>query len=430
MVRVQFQSLRQVMATSKALRFLKYVLVYAGIIVVTLLVIDGICIASGLFPPGMNYGDADLGWRSGEPTGRMAIGKCTEFSTGETKIFQRNEDGVRTGLSRATVLADTHRLRIGVSGDSQTDLCAPNDQISGGVLEAELNAHGHPSAVLTYGAGRYSPLQAYLAFRKMLVPYRPNVFILQVYTGNDLYDILRADDRPHFEATQTGYRIAEPIWYSFDDPGIRRRSRVLYMFRTLGDRTGIRQILLREAELRRLGRQHGAGLFAVISYMRDLWKAREPSLGYPDALSAQVLNQQLFFQHFPSAKEESIRRMRELMTMIRRENPGLMLVMSPIPSYELVGAQPIDAALQRTLTRLPITFEEGQRQEDGFYERLRQLASEQQWTFVDNLAALRNYKGSGRLYNDFDYHLLPPASALVGQAQAEVLLRVLPRSSR
>ena len=192
------------MATSKALRFLKPVLVYAAIIVVTLLVIDGICIALGLFPPVMNYGDADLGWRSANATGQMAIGKCVEFSTGDTIIFQRNEDGVRTSLSRAAVLTDTHRLRIGVSGDSQTDLCAPNDQIPGGVLEAALNAHGHPSTVLTYGAGRYSPLQAYLAFRKILVPYRPDVFILQVYTGNDLYEILRADDRPHFEPRVRG----------------------------------------------------------------------------------------------------------------------------------------------------------------------------------------------------------------------------------
>jgi len=378
----------------------------------------------------MNYGDADLGWRSAAATGQMTIGKCLEFSTGETVTFQRNEDGVRTSLSRAAVLADTHRLRIGVSGDSQTDLCASNDRIPGGVLEAELNAHRHPSTVLTYGAGKYSPLQAYLAFRKMLVPYRPNVFILQVYTGNDLYDILRADDRPHFEATDSGYRVADPIWYSLDNPKVRRKSRVLYVLRTLGDRIGVRQSLLRVAELRRLGRQQGAGMLDVVSYMRDLLKAREPSVGYPDAFSAQMLNQQLFFKHFPSAREESMRRMRELMTIIRRENPGLMLVMSPIPSYELVGAQPVDAALQRTLTRLPITFEEGQRQEGGLYEGLRQLASEQQWTFVDNLAALRSYKGSGRLYNGFDYHLLPPASALVGQAQAEALLRGLPRSSR
>jgi hypothetical protein len=418
------------MPTSTALRFLKLALVNVAIIVVTLLVIDRICIAFGLFPPVRNYGDADLGWRSANATGRMAIGKCTEFSTGETIIFQRNEDGVRTSLSRAAVLADTQRLRIAVSGDSQTDLCAPNEQIPGGVLETTLNAHGRPSTVLTYGAGRYSPLQAYLAFRKILVPYRPNVFILQVYTGNDLYDILRVDDRPHFAATDSGYRIADPVWYSFDDPKIRRTSRVLYVLRTLGDRIGIRQALLRVAELRHIAKQHGAGMTDVVGYMRDLWKAREPSVGYPDAFSAQMLNQQLFFQHFPSAQEESIRRMRELMILIRRENPGVTLVMSPIPSYELVGEQPVDSALLRTLKRLPVTYDEGRRQEGGFYDRLHQLANDEQWIFVDDLAALRSYRGSGRLYNSFDYHLLPNASSLVGQAQAEALSCIADRTAR
>ena len=418
------------MAISKALRFLKPVLVYSAIIVLTLSVIDGICIAFGLFPPVTNYGDADIGWRPAGATGRMAIGKCMEFSTRETIIYQRNEDGVRTSLSRAAVLADTHRVRIGVSGDSQTDLCAPNDRIPGGVLEASLKAHGHPNTVLTYGAGRYSPLQAYLAFRKVLVPYRPNVFILQVYTGNDLYDILRADDRPHFEATDSGYRIAAPIWYSLDNPKVHPKSRVLYVLRTLGDHIGVRQTLLRVAELRRLGRQVGGGMPDVVSYMRDLWKAREPSLGYPDAFSAQMLNQQLFFQHFPSAREESIRRMRELMILVRRENPGIMLVMSPIPSYELVGAPQVDSALLRTLKRLPMTYDQGRQQEGGLYDRLRELANEQQWIFVDNLAALRSYQGAGRLYNSFDYHLLPNGSALVGQAQSEALLRAMTRDKR
>jgi len=415
---------RSIMTRSKARQVLNNVLVYSAIMVVTLLLVDGICVAFNLFPPVLSYGDPDLGWAPARATGAMAIGKCIEFSTGETVIFQRNDDAVRTGLTRAAVLADSARLRIGVSGDSQTDLCARNDQIPGGVLEATLNAHAHPATVLTYGAGRYSPLQAYLAFRKVLVPYRPNVFILQVYTGNDLYDILRSDDRPHFEPTQSGYRIAEPVWYVYDDPKVHTRSRLLHLLRTVGDRTGIRRIPLKVGELRRLGKEYGAGSLDVISYLRDLWKARDPSVGYPDAFSAQMLNQQLFFQHFPGAQEESIRRMRALLTMIRRENPGLTLVMSPIPSYELVGARPVDATLQRTLARLSITLEAGQRQEGGLYERLRQLASEQQWIFVDNLAALQSYKGSGRLYNNFDYHLLPNASALVGQAEAEALLRV------
>ena len=41
---------------------------------------------------------------------------------------------------------------------------------------------------------------------------------------------------------------------------------------------------------------------------------------------------------------------------------------------------------------------------------------------MDNLAALQGYRGTERLFNNFDYHLLPVASVLVGEAQAAVLL--------
>jgi hypothetical protein len=413
------------MTALRAKRFFANVLLYAGIITVTLLVLDGICMAFGLFPPRYDLGDPELGWRSAYGTGAMATGRCTEFATGKTILYPRNEDGVRTTLSRDTIEADSSHLKIGVTGDSQTDLCAPNEQLHSGVLESELAAQGVPAIVVTYGAGRYSPLQGYLAFRKVVRPYHPKVLVLNVYTGNDLYDLLRADDRPHFVAADSGYRVADPIWYTLYDPKVRYRSRVLFALRAVGDKIGVRQLFLRMKELRRLAAQHGAGFFTTLAYMRDLWKAREPSVGYSDAFTAQILNQQLFFHHFPGSEEESLRRIRALMTLIRQENPGLILVMSPLPSYELVGEQPVDEALLRTLKRLPITYEEGQRQEHALYERLRELANEQHWVFVDNLAALRGYHGSERLYNNFDYHLLPIASALVGKAQAAALLDTL-----
>jgi hypothetical protein len=413
------------MTTSRAKRALTGTLTYAGIIGLTLLVVDGICIAFGLFPPTHNYGDPDLGWRPARATGRMAVGKCIEFSTGEVVLYQRNEDGVRTTLSKDSIDTDTTNVRIGVTGDSQTDLCAPNDEIHSGVLQADLRSHGVPAVLLTYGSGRYSPLQDYLAFRTILRPYHPQVLVLNFYTGNDFYDILRADDRPHFVKADSGYRIAGPVWYSLDDPALQPRSRVLFAARTLADKAGVRQLYFRLSELRRLGAEQGEGMSAVFSYMYDLWKAREPTVGYSDAFTAQILNQQLFFYHFPGSQDESLARVEALMKLVRSENPGLVLVMSPLPSYELTGEQPVDSSLVRTLKRLPISYEEGVQQEGALYERLRGLAAAQGWIFVDNLAALRAYRGSGRLYNDFDYHLLPPASALVGHAQADALLDTL-----
>jgi hypothetical protein len=352
----------------------------------------------------------------------MALGKCIEYSNGQIVLYQRNEDGVRTLLSRRSIDLDTADVRIGVTGDSQTDLCAPNDEIHSGILQADLRAHGVPAVLLTYGSGRYSPLQDYLAFRTILRPYHPKVLVLNFYTGNDFYDILRADDRPHFVKADSGYRIAGPVWYSLDDPAVQPRSRVLFAARTLADKAGVRQLYFRLSELRRLGAEQGEGMSAVFGYMYDLWKAREPTVGYSDAFTAQILNQQLFFYHFPGGEDESLARVEALMKLVRSENPGLVLVMSPLPSYELTGEQPVDPSLVRTLKRLPISYEEGVQQEGALYERLRGLAAEQGWIFVDNLAALRAYHGTSRLYNDFDYHLLPAASALVGHAQAAALL--------
>ncbi len=413
------------MISPRAKRILTGALTYAAIVVVTLLAIDGLCIAFGVFPPSHDYGDPDLGWRSAAGTGQMAVGECVEFSTGEVFHYSRNEDGVRTSLSRREIMADSSTLKIADTGDSQTDLCAENDRIHSGQLQAALVSQGVPATVFTFGSGRYSPLQAYLAFRLVLKPYKPQVLVLNIYTGNDFYDILRVDDRPHFVSADTGYRIASPVWYSLDDPAVKRRSRVLFAARTIADRTGLRRLYLRVFELRRLGTDNGGGLGDVLAYMRDLWRARDASLGYPDAFAAQILNQQLFFHHFPGAEQESVRRIAALMALIRQENPGMVLVMSPLPSYQLTAEKPVDPSMLRTLSRLPVGYEEGVHQEGRLYEELRRIASEQGWVFVDNLKALQGYRGTARLYNDFDYHLLPVASALVGQAQAAALLDIL-----
>lgn len=418
------------MQLSHTRRIVASALTYAGILAVTLLVLDLTCIAFDLFPPTYNYGDPDLGWRPARATGVPTLDRCTEYSTGEIIRYQRNEDGVRTELSRDMLASDSTKVKIGVTGDSQTDLCAPNSQLHSGALESGLRSKGLPAVVLPYGSGRYSPLQDYLAFRKILRPYRPQVLVMNLYTGNDFYDILRADDRPHFSLNDSVYRIAAPLWYTLDDPAVHHTSRVLFAGRTFADKIGVRQAYFRLSELRRLGAEQGAGLFAILSYMKDLWRAREPTVGYSDAFSAQMLNQQLFFHYFPSSQEESVRRVEALMKLIRSENPELLLVMSPLPSYELTEEQPVDSALLRTLARLPISRLEGVRQEGALYQRLRDLSTEQGWVFVDNLAALKAYHGPKRLYNDFDYHLLPVASTLIGKAQAAAIFDAIEKTTR
>lgn len=410
---------------SRFKRFLKTLAVYLAITVATLAIVDVVMILLNLFPPHYTPGHPELGWVSGSATGRMESVRCVEMSTGAVIHYDRNEDGIRTSLPAKRLREDTSLLKIAVGGDSQTDLCAPNAATHFGVMETELRRAGFPAAVFAYGAGKYSPLQAYIAVKKPIADYHADVLVLNIYTGNDVYDMLRLDDRPHFVKTEAGYRIAPPIWYQESPPGQVYRSRVMFVLRSIARKTGLRNVAVRIRYLRDVAREQHQGFFAALRYMNDLRKSASSEIGYPAAFSAQMLNQQLFFYHFPGSREECLNRLRALLHLIRQEQPNLMLVVSPIPSYELVKQQPVDSALFRVIRRLPITYEQGIREEEQLYESLRGLAAESGSVFVDDLGPLRAYSGKERLFNDFDYHLLPPASEIIGRAQAAAVANSL-----
>lgn len=399
--------------------------VYVAIIAATLVVLDLVLIVFDIAPPHYQRGHPQLGWVTGLPTGKVDTAWCIENSTGDTLRFIRNEDGIRSEYPATRLQADTALFTVAATGDSQTDLCAPNGQVHFGVVESELRRQGVPAAVFAYGAGKYSPLQAYLAVKEPIERYHADALILNIYVGNDFYDMLRVDDRPHFVPEAGGYRIGSPIWYQEYPPDERYRSRVMYVMRSLAQRTGIRNVWVRIAYLRDVARERGRSFASVVRYMNDLRNSTSDEIGYSAAFSAQMLNQQLFFHHFPGSKEESVERIRFLLRTIRVNHPGVRLYLSPIPSYELVRQQPVDTALLKVVSRLPVSYAQGVREEGELYERLRGMAQENGWTFVDPLPALRSYTGQKRLYNDFDYHLLPVGSEIVGRAQAQVIMESL-----
>lgn len=408
------------MTSSSRLTLLRQVATTFATIAITLIVVDLVCIALGIFPPVYPYGDPQVGWRNGAPN-RLPFDSCVDMSTGTTIDYYRNEVGIRTLLTAAEIRALADDFIIAAVGDSQSDLCSTNADSHQGVLEAELNRAGAKVTVLSAGVGRYSPLQAYLLFKYRLADLGADALVMNLYTGNDFYDILRVDDRPHFARIGDGYEVRPPVWYRLYDPGVERYSRTMFVYRSLMERIGARNFYLRLRHLYAAAREQDGGLTAVFGYMNDLRKSNEPAVGYSGALAAQMLNQQLFFHHFPGSETDSLERTRALMRMIRAENPGLLLVMSPIPSYQLVGEEPVDAALIEILERLPMSYSEGVAQEERLYYALSDLADEEGWIFVDNLGPLRRRTGTERLFNDFDYHLLPPASLVIGENEAAVL---------
>lgn len=408
-------------------RLLQNVLLATAATLLTLVLLDVALIVTNLFPPSVTTGDAVAGWRSAYPTGRMVVERCWDVGTGIARTFTRNEDGVRTEHTSAELRGAL--VAIGVSGDSHTDLCAPNDSVHFGVLERALRGRGVQAGVFAYGAGKYSPLQAYLAVRANLEAYNARAFILNLYTGNDFLDLLRIDDRPHLIPDSSGYRVAPPVWYQELPPGTVPRSRVLFAFGRAFDRTGIPRAWVRFRYLLDAARSQGQGLASVVRYMRDLQRASSASIGYPQALSAQIFNQQLFFHRFPGSREESVRRLAFLLSMIRQQHPDRLLVLSPIPSYEVVFPAGGDPVFRSVLSRLPITYEQGVREEDALYEAALQAGRVAGWVVVDNRPALRELAERAErremVYNTFDYHITEQASEVIGGNEAEVLAGLL-----
>lgn len=406
--------------SAKVRGFLKSAGVYLLIILGTLVVVDVVLIASGAFPPRYDYGHPELGWVAAEPSGDAFEDRCPDPATGGLVSYRRNEAGLRATAS-TTRLATEDAFEVAVGGDSHTELCMANELTHFGVAERELEAMGIDAAVFALGAGKYSPLQGFMAVDGPLREFEAEALVLNVYTGNDFYDMLRIDDRPHFVKEGSEYRVEPPVWYQHDPPGLERRSRVLGALRLIGLRTGISRAWVRVRYLKDVASAQGRGLGSVIGYMNNLRKATAPELAYPQALVAQMLNQQLFFHHFPDARPESLERMEALLEMVRAEHPDLILIMSPIPSYELVHTDEVPEVFRAALDRIPVSLESGVAEESELYEALVEMAEDAGWIVTDHLQDLREYTGSEPLYNGADYHIEPSASEIIGRNQAMAL---------
>jgi hypothetical protein len=160
-------------------RVLRTIAIYAVISVVTIALLDVALIALDILPPNYPRGHAQLGWVTSIPTGKVEQVRCKENSTGEILRYQLNGDGIRSSFTAQRLRHDTSLFTIAATGDSQTDLCAPNEAVHFGAMETFLKEQGIPAAVFAYGAGRYSPLQAYLAVKQPIADYHADALVLK-----------------------------------------------------------------------------------------------------------------------------------------------------------------------------------------------------------------------------------------------------------
>jgi hypothetical protein len=182
--------------------------------------VDLILMKVDLLSPPFRYGSLELGFSS--PGLRRSV-----------------DYGVAAARGTATVT-------IAMVGDSHSELAFDNPLDSHEfVLEAALRAGGIPVNVVSAGRGKYSPLQEYLLFRLELKDAdRPDVLLMNFYSGNDFYDMLRPDDRPYLARDdQHAIVMRPPLFVAFVNPERRiwmERSRLLWGIDEAASRLGSR----------------------------------------------------------------------------------------------------------------------------------------------------------------------------------------------
>ena len=390
----------------RAIRWLKLAALQLLITAVVVLGVDWLLVTfDGLRPP-FRYGEPDVGFLSSE-------------------IYRTSQElGVKSELPKSS------RISIVMVGDSHSALALDSPLKSHEFsLEAALRAEGVPAVMLSAGQGMYSPLQEYLLYKyRLRNRFSPDIVLVNFYTGNDFYDILRPDDRPHYALTEDGViAIKEPIWFAYTNPDggtWREESRLLWVFDELLRRLGYPKIFTRILQLSATVKTLDGSFVDVVKYLRAINKSIEPRLGYSGAFAAQILNQVIFFQHFPEGKRRSLMYIRHLLATAKQENPGVLFVMSPIPSVALADALQPDVLpfWKDTLNAVGLNQGDVQQLENELYGQLRRIALENDWLFVDLLAVFKKSPERRKLYNSHDLHVNAMASMLIGRAQARALL--------
>jgi len=392
----------------------------------TALLLDFALMTLELFPPKYRRGDSKLGFAPSSATGptgdHSALPEFAEDPASGT--FHVNSAGFMTQGTMDQFLL-SGGPKIVALGDSHTALeyCFPQTHM--GVLESELKRRGYPqAAVLGAGKGRFSPLQEWLLYDERLHQLPIDLVIVNFYTGNDFYDLIRTDDRPSLVAhAQHGYSIVPPQFVVYLAPGDHSywaESRLIYAGHLLLQQAGLGDAWAKFQHARSACNAFGVPLSGSWRYLSDLNRSREPSLWYSAAVAAQALNQSLFFHHFPGSLEESLARTRFVLQQMRAAYPTQSLILSPIPSRLLACPDDRDPASEKIFARLPIDRGESVALEQRGYDALLTMATEAGWHVLDTLPHLR--AAGGNLYFDSDWHLAPDGSKVVGTVQADFLI--------
>jgi len=169
-------------------RFRRLLLVTTATLAALLAVEVGLRTIGGVFHDRFTIPDPDRGWV-------LRPGFSGWMADENTIWVAINRDGLRDRERTLAPAAGT--LRVAMLGDSYVQgLNVPLEQTLPAQLEARLSQclPGPPTRaeVINFGVSGYGTAQQLLTFRHHAAKYRPQVVMLAVYTGNDIFNNHRA----------------------------------------------------------------------------------------------------------------------------------------------------------------------------------------------------------------------------------------------
>ncbi len=260
-----------------------------------LVAVDLALIAAGLFQPRYPTGDPDLGIWLKRPGNGVEVRAFVPELAGVPVVgtYTRNEAGFASSSTMTDFSAGDGSLRLVSLGDSHTDLYYDFDHTHMGVMQQELRDAGRQdAAVLGAGHGFYSILQSWIMYQQKLAHLAPDVVILNLYTGNDLYDIIRRDDRPYLVPEGDGsYGVRPPHWVAYaplKNGPYWSRSRIVYASHLALGIVGLEHLFAKVQASWISSTAYGGDPWSSISYIDDLRASRDGALWYEGAASAQA----------------------------------------------------------------------------------------------------------------------------------------------
>lgn len=330
----------------------------------------------------------------------------------------RNEFSLRTERS-VNLKKDSNTFRILVLGDSHAQGYCNESETFSARLEAKLNEvkplPDMKFEVLNGAFVRASPYQEYWAYEKAYRLLEPDLILVVLFSGNDMIDLLRRDERVFLDEVDGRLAHHEPeqasnftekeagIWSGVK--GFMRSSSSTYT------------ALTRLSFLRR----------AVVQTTSDPYRIRLEAAAekYP-GLIWQEWNQEYYFTHHPEEWDGARRRLVSSLRSFKQAalRDKASLVVASVPAYGEVVSQ-VDSKSQLEVMELLDLKSSERLWGTEATSLIQKSCGEERIDYCDLSSQLRERHAKKGCYYELDQHLNPYGHEVVAELLFNNVLQIV-----